>query len=339
MEDTSAVFLLDQMLSDALKQECTDIHIHSTPDNLAVQFRIQGRLVPYLQSEQNPRAMVRRIKALAKMDIAEHRIPQNGAFQTKITNQTVSVRVATLPTATGESAVLRMLPQYRLHLSLLELGMLPQQEEAVRGLLQGTPGLILVAGPTGAGKTTTMYTLMRMVSERGDSVVSVEDPVEIPSNDFSQLEVREDKGISFATGLKALLRQDPDALMVGEIRDAQTAKIVLQAALTGHLVFSTTHATDFVGAFARLTEFGVPRAMLAEVFRGVIIQRLPNGAYAKRGPGTLLSQMTPAVFEVYPIGDDVYELLLSDLPWPRVRQKLRTILPAVSEVRTLRKGG
>ncbi|MCL6548766.1 MAG: Flp pilus assembly complex ATPase component TadA [Alicyclobacillus sp.] len=258
MEELSAAVLLGRILDDALARGSSDVHLHADRNHLTVHLRVSGRIEPYLRVPDLGPPVIRRIKALAKMDVAESRIPQDGSFRWHTDAADCDVRAAVIPTVAGETAVLRLLSRYREPVSFTDLGMTDSQAERMNAILQNTSGLILTAGPTGSGKTTTLYAMMVQLSRWGRHVVSIEDPVEMPLPDCQQVEVRERIGVTFDAGLRALLRHDPDVIKVGEIRDEQTARVALRAGMTGHLVLSTTHARDAAGAVARLLEFGVP---------------------------------------------------------------------------------
>ncbi|WP_067932984.1 GspE/PulE family protein [Alicyclobacillus kakegawensis] len=285
MEEASAVFLCQQILDGALEQGCTDVHVSVSGGRLEVKFRLDGLLVPYLASESpvGP-ALVRRIKALANMDVAESRLPQDGAFHWE-GKETCDVRVSTLPLIHGECMVLRLLAGTDRY-DFRQLGMDELQVRQLSHMLNGAGGLMVVAGPTGSGKTTTLYAIMRWLAERGRHVVSLEDPVERPIPELHQFQIREKIGFTFASALKAVLRQDPDAIAIGEVRDEETARVMLRAALTGHLVLATAHAADLIGVAERLSEFGLARSLIADVLIGAVVQTwLDEVCYRCQGRG------------------------------------------------------
>lgn len=280
MEELSAVILLQRILDDAVARGASDVHLHFTDEALQVQFRIGGHVVSFVQVPDPFGTVIRRIKALGRMDVAEARIPQDGAFQwvtessDGLPGRRCDVRVAVVPTVGGETAVLRLFERGGAAPSLADLGVAPAQLAQLRALLMRDAGMILVAGPTGSGKTTTLYAMLQELSRWGRRVVSIEDPVEMQMPGWQQMEVREHIGVTFDASLRAVLRQDPDAIMIGEIRDEQTARAALRAAMTGHLVLSTTHARDLIGAAARLVDLGLPRELLGEVLCAVVAQEL-----------------------------------------------------------------
>jgi general secretion pathway protein E len=326
VEDLSTAVLLGQFLDDALLAGASDVHLHAGQNHFTVQFRVSGALQKYMSMQQNGDSIVRRIKALAHMDVTEARIPQDGAFHWESDTNACDVRVASLPTVSGEAVVLRLLIKAKGPLSFTDLGMTEAQAKLVLNLLKDSTGLILVSGPTGAGKTTTLYAMMAQLARFGRHVVSIEDPVEMAIAECRQMEVRERIGVTFDAGLRSLLRQDPDAIMIGEIRDEQTARVAVRAAMTGRLVLSTTHAKDVVGAAARLVEFGLSRSLVGDVLAAVLNQHLfpmlcvdCKGAECKmcQGSGYLTSRT--AEFDVYPMTTALSGLIASDLSWSDVR--------------------
>lgn len=281
VEELSAVVLLQRILDDALLRSASDVHLRHAAGLLQVAFRVDGQVEPFLTVPDPAGTVIRRVKALGRMDVSESRLPQDGAFSWHLpaTDDApecrCDVRAAVVPMLGGEAAVLRLLAHSGdLRQSLLEIGMTELQRDRILHMLSRPAGLILVAGATGSGKTTTLYAMLQELVGMGRRVVSIEDPVEIPMSTWQQMEVRERIGVTFDVGLRALLRQDPDAIMIGEIRDDQTARVAVRAALTGHIVLSTTHARDTVGAAVRLVDFGVARELLCEVLLGVVVQDL-----------------------------------------------------------------
>lgn len=333
MEDSAAVFLLDQILSDAVMQKATDIHLTQNGNVISVSFRIGGRLLPYVSTEAAG-PLLRRIKALSGMDVTVRFQPQDGAFEWSNEGlETLGLRVSASPTATGESVVLRLLGQ-QAGVGLRAIGMSIEQAQSIEQLLEHSSGLLLVAGPTGTGKTTTLYEMMRYVAARGRAVVSIEDPVEMPIGFSRQLEVRETQGMTFERALRAAMRQDPDVLMIGEIRDGDTARTVMHAALSGHLVLSTTHATDVIGASARLVEYGLPRSLVGDVLLAVVVQSFHRracsnclGAGCSRCRVQEEVQDNPFGFEVTHMTAQTRALLSSELPWQEVRTRCNGLLP------------
>lgn len=332
MEDLSTVLLFHNIFADALRAGCSDIHLYPTKDGqVVVQFRVAGRLSLYARLEELGLDLVRRIKALSRMDVAESRLPQDGSFQwaSETLSASCDVRVATLPTIYGEAMVLRLLSANHRCLTFSTLGLSESQSQTLVTLLRNGAGMVLVAGPTGSGKTTTLYTMMLQLASWGKKVVSIEDPVEMALSDCHQVEVRERTGVTFEVGLKALLRQDPDVIMVGEIRDELTAKTVLRASLTGHLVLSTTHANDIVGAAARIVDLGASRSIVGDVLRGVVIQHRKTGvpstgiAERRNALSNGVCHETIPAFQVQTMTEHLSRLLSSDLSWHEVRTQLR----------------
>lgn len=329
MVEISASILLERILHDALERKSTDIHLQVANHNLQVEFRIGGRLFPYVSVPGHGESISRRVKALCKMDVNESRLPQDGSFRYESEAYVSDVRVASLPTISGESVVLRLLPLKPADVSFASLGMLPDDTTKLLRLLKSDHGLVLVAGPTGAGKTTTMYAMMTQLARWGRRVLSIEDPVEARLRECQQMEVREQYGLSFDGGLKALLRQDPDVIMVGEIRDDITAHVVFRAAVSGHLVLSTTHATDLVGVASRLVDFGLSRSLMTDVLRGVIIQhRIASPCHDCLGHGCVTCNGTGEAaeyhprFGVYEFSPEIVGILASDASWTEIRNQL-----------------
>lgn len=269
------VQVVNAMLAEALRERASDVHVESVPAGLRVRFRLDGVLRD-VQTLARPfqAAVLSRIKVLAGLDIAERRLPQDGRARVRVAERDVDVRVSTLPALHGESIVLRLLDQGGAQRSLPELGIAADTRERLAALLQRSSGLVLVTGPTGSGKTTTLYAALAMRSAPGVKVVTVEDPVEYRLDGITQLPVNTKAGFGFANALRAILRHDPDVILVGEMRDTETADIAVQAALTGHLVLSTLHTTDAVSAVARLSDMGVAPYLVAATLQGVLAQRL-----------------------------------------------------------------
>ncbi len=273
--DSHIVAAVEYLLHYALDQRASDIHIEPRREQSLVRMRIDGVLHSVHTLPKGVHgAIVSRIKTLARLDIAEKRRPQDGRIKTSRGDQEIELRVSTVSTAFGEKLVLRVFdPEAVLH-GLAELGMFEAQLPIVEGFLSRPNGLLLVTGPTGSGKTSTLYAALRVVARPEVNVVTIEDPIELVVDAFNQVAVQPKIGIDFAEALRHILRQDPDVIMVGEVRDAETAAITLQAALTGHLVLATLHTNDAAGAISRLLELGVDPFILASTLVGVIAQRL-----------------------------------------------------------------
>lgn len=271
------VQVVNALLAEAVRTGASDIHLESVASGLRVRMRLDGVLREIQQLGQPFRAaVISRIKVLAGLDIAERRLPQDGRTRVRAGDRDMDVRVSTLPALHGESVVLRLLDGggSGAMRTLAELGIAPDVYEGLTRMLARSSGLVLVTGPTGSGKTTTLYAALAERSTSGVKVVTVEDPVEYRLDGVVQLPVNPKAGFGFPTALRAILRHDPDVILVGEMRDVETAEIAVQAALTGHLVLSTLHTTDATGALARLTEMGVPAYLLAATLQGVLAQRL-----------------------------------------------------------------
>lgn len=274
-QEAPVVRLVNQLLTDAMHMRASDIHIEPFPDHLRVRYRVHGRLREIASPPvRYAAAIVSRIKILARLDIAERRLPQDGRARLELDGRRVDLRVATAPTVHGESLVVRLLESDRRGVGLDELGLAPEVEARLRGILRSPHGMLLVTGPTGSGKTTTLYAALRSLDRDTLKVVSVEDPVEYQIEGVTQIHVRPDIGLDFARVLRSVVRHDPDVVMVGETRDPETADIAVHAALTGHLLLSTLHTNSAAGAVARLLDMGVEPYLLASVLRAVIGQRL-----------------------------------------------------------------
>lgn len=275
VEGSPVINLVNYLVLQAVRKQASDIHIEPGRKFATVRYRLDGQLVEVLRPRRDiyP-AIVSRIKVMAKMDIAEHRQPQDGRFQVVADGKEVDLRVSTLPTVLGEKVVMRVLDKGRLTFNLDELGMPQDVLVVVKDLLRKPYGLVLVTGPTGSGKTTTLYSALELIKSVHRNIVTVEDPVEYQIELVNQVQIETTRGVSFAAALRSILRQDPDVIMVGEIRDPETAQVAVQAALTGHLVLSTLHTNDSAGAVLRLMDMGVESYKLAAALVGVVAQRL-----------------------------------------------------------------
>jgi general secretion pathway protein E len=274
-DDAPIIRLINALLTGAIKENASDIHIESFENRLMVRFSVDGVLREALQP---PRALgpllVSRVKVMAHLDIAEKRLPQDGRISLRVAGRPVDVRVSTLPTGHGERVVMRLLDKREGRLDLRHLGMERHSESRLMRLIQRPHGILLVTGPTGSGKTTTLYAGLTLLNDRKRNIMTVEDPIEYYLDGVSQTQVNAKVEMTFARGLRAILRQDPDVVMVGEIRDLETAEIAVQASLTGHLVLSTLHTNSAVGAIARLRDMGVEPFLLSSSLIGVLAQRL-----------------------------------------------------------------
>ncbi len=278
VEEAPVIKMVAVILRQAVDGKASDIHIEPGKEKLRVRYRMDGILYSSLLLPLKilP-AIVARIKILSNLKIDEVRIPQDGRFSTKVADKNIDFRVATFPTSLGEKVVLRVLDSGGVASSLKDLGLRDRNYEVVKAATKRPNGMILVTGPTGSGKTTTLYTILQLLNKEGVNIVTLEDPVEYFMEGINQSQVRPDIGYSFATGLRQILRQDPDIIMVGEIRDDETANLAIHAALTGHLVLSTLHTTNAAGVVPRLADMGVELFLLSATLSVVISQRLARG--------------------------------------------------------------
>lgn len=274
-DDAPVIRLINGLIAEAARRNASDIHIEPGERNLAVRMRVDGLLHDTLSLAPRLAApIVSRIKVMARLDITERRLPQDGRMSLAIGGKALDVRVSTLPGRHGERAVLRILDHEREHLTIAALGMPASTRRVFEAALVEPNGIILVSGPTGSGKTTTLYAGLGALNDRSRNILTIEDPVEYALDGVGQTQVNTKVGMTFAAGLRAILRQDPDIVMVGEIRDAETAQIAVQASLTGHLVLSTIHTNSAVATTTRLRDMGVESFMLASSLKAVIAQRL-----------------------------------------------------------------
>lgn len=274
-DDAPIIKLINAVLTEAIKISASDIHIEAFENRMRIRFRVDGVLREILQPPKNIAPLViSRIKVMAKLDIAEKRLPQDGRISLKVAGRSVDVRVSTLPSGHGERIVLRLLDKQAGRLDLQHLGMSENDRDRLRDLLHHPHGIILVTGPTGSGKTTTLYAGLTQLNDKSRNILTVEDPIEYYLDGIGQTQVNNKVEMTFAKGLRAILRQDPDVVMIGEIRDLETASIAVQASLTGHLVLSTLHTNTAIGAVTRLRDMGVEPFLLASSLIGVLAQRL-----------------------------------------------------------------
>src|SRR3989449_1274388 len=276
-EDASIIRFVNQVLRDAIDLRASDIHLEPFEDELRIRYRIDGVLqdvpVPGQIKRFQP-AIVSRVKILSHLNIAEKRLPQDGRIKIRIDESEVDIRVSVIPMLHGEAVVMRLLRQNATLRGMVELGMETRELESFRRVLQMPHGIILVTGPTGSGKTSTLYTALNEINDSDRKIITIEDPVEYQLRGVNQIQVSEKAGLTFARGLRSILRHDPDVILIGEIRDAETAQIAVQASLTGHLVFSTLHTNDAPGALTRLVDMGVEPYLVASSLEAVLAQRL-----------------------------------------------------------------
>ena len=273
--EAPVIKLVNHIIAEAIEKRASDIHLEPFSDDLILRYRIDGILHAF---EAPPKrlyaAISTRIKIMAKLDISERRLPQDGRIKLKIMGKDIDMRVSTLPTIYGESVVMRILDRGNLTLDLKHLGFPKKELEQLEGLIKKPYGKLLVTGPTGSGKTTTLYGALDKINTPDKKIITIEDPVEYQMHGVNQIHVKPQIGLTFASGLRSIVRQDPDVIMVGEIRDAETAEISIQAALTGHLVFSTIHTNDAAGAITRLLDMGIENFLISSSVLGILAQRL-----------------------------------------------------------------
>ena len=313
--EAPVIRLINAILSEAIKDGASDIHIEPYEENLAIRFRVDG----ILKEKLNPNSRIApllnaRIKVMSNLDIAERRVPQDGRMSLKLGEKWIDIRVSTLPSSFGERLVLRLLDKADASLDLRELGMTDEMTKDYLDQLKSTSGIILVTGPTGSGKTTTLYSGLNYLNDQTRNILTVEDPIEYALEGIGQTQVNNKVGLSFAKGLRAILRQDPDVVMVGEIRDKETAETAIQASLTGHLVLSTIHTNDAVGAITRLVDMGVEPYLLASSVKMVIAQRLVRKIDdEKKLSGRI------GIFEMIKIDNDIKKLINENIDEDSIR--------------------
>jgi general secretion pathway protein E len=306
--DSPVIRLINAILSEAIKDGASDIHIEPYEENLIIRFRTDGLLKEKIRPSSRIAPLLNaRIKIMSNLDIAERRIPQDGRMSLKLGERWVDIRVSTLPSSYGERIVLRLLDKADSSLDLKELGMTDSLLGNYKNELKNNSGIILVTGPTGSGKTTTLYSGLNFLNDQTRNILTVEDPIEYAIEGVGQTQVNNRVGLTFEKGLRAILRQDPDVVMVGEIRDKETADIAIQASLTGHLVLSTIHTNDSVGAITRLIDMGVESYLVASSLRMVIAQRLVRkiDTTSKELSGRI------GIFESILINDEIKEQILN----------------------------
>lgn len=274
-DDSPVIRLINALLLQAVKDGASDVHVETQEKRLIVRFRVDGVLRDIVEPKRAlAPLLVSRIKVMARLDIAEKRVPQDGRVTLRIGGYDIDVRVSTIPTQHGERVVMRLLDRGSAGLEIATLGMSDQDRDAFLKLLDRPHGILLVTGPTGSGKTTTLYTALTHLNDRKRNIMTVEDPIEYELAGIGQTQVNTKTGMSFARGLRAILRQDPDVIMVGEIRDQETAEVAVRSSMTGHFVLSTLHTNSAIGSVTRLIDMGVERYLLAPMVVGLIAQRL-----------------------------------------------------------------
>jgi type IV pilus assembly protein PilB len=325
-EEPPVIRLVNMMVMQAVRAGTSDIHIEPEEEKLKIRFRVDG----VLREESAPpkhlqSAIISRLKVLASLDIAERRKPQDGRFQMKTENRQIDIRVSCIPTIYGENVVMRLLDTSNVILNLGQLGISKQNLEKYQEILHRPHGIILVTGPTGSGKTTTLYASLNTLNSIQKNIVTIEDPVEYRLAGVRQIQINPEVGLTFANGLRSILRQDPDIIMVGEIRDKETAEIAIQSALTGHLVFATLHTNDAPSSIARLMDMGIEPFLIASSLIGVIAQRLVRVLCQEcKGKGCQTCSQSG-----YKGRSGIYELMILDDP---IRQ-LITKKASAAEIR------
>ncbi|WYD79575.1 MAG: type II secretion system ATPase GspE [Candidatus Electrothrix gigas] len=278
LDDTSdapVIKLVNLILSQAVRDGASDIHVEPYKDRVKIRKRVDGILYDMLTPQKHVQAkLISRIKIMAKMDIAEKRLPQDGRIEIRIADKNIDLRVSSLPTAFGERIVMRLLDKSNVLLSLEQLGMSSRDLDLLMKLIKAPHGIVLVTGPTGSGKTTSLYSALSVLNQPDVNIITVEDPIEYQINGISQVQVNAKIDLTFANGLRTIVRQDPDIILVGEIRDIETADMAIQAALTGHLVFSTLHTNDAASAVTRLIDMGVEPFLVSSSVNAIMAQRL-----------------------------------------------------------------
>ena len=275
ISDAPIIKLVNHILSQSIKARSSDIHIEPFQDSFKIRYRVDGILYDLLSPPKwiQP-ALISRIKVMAKMNIAEKRLPQDGRFSAKVGNQDIDVRVSTIPASFGERVVLRLLNKTSSLIKLADLGLAADKLDLIESLVKSPNGIILVTGPTGSGKTTTLYAILSSINTPAINIITIEDPIEYQIQGISQIQVNPKINLTFARGLRSIVRQDPDVILVGEIRDQETAEIAVQSALTGHLVFSTLHTNDSASTITRLVDIGVEPFLISSSVLAVVAQRL-----------------------------------------------------------------
>lgn len=273
--DAPIIKLVNHIVSQSVKAQASDIHIEAYQDSFKIRYRVDGILYDFLTPPKRIQpALVSRIKVMADMNIAEKRLPQDGRLQVRLGDQEIDIRVSSIPITAGERLVLRLLNKSSAILKLQELGLPTDKFDLFHRLIRYSNGIILVTGPTGSGKTTTLYGALSTINKPDINIITIEDPVEYQINGINQIQVNQKIGLTFARGLRSIVRQDPDVILIGEIRDQETAEIAVQSALTGHLVFSTLHTNDSASAITRLVDIGVEPFLISSSVIAVVAQRL-----------------------------------------------------------------
>jgi general secretion pathway protein E len=340
------ISFVNELFQEAIVNRASDIHLEPGAERFLIRQRIDGFLVETASLPMDvAKSVISRLKLMGQVDIGERRIPQDGAMTVQVGERMLEIRLATLPLLYGEKIVLRLLPGELAASDLVQLGMETNEAARAKQLLKKT-GLLVVTGPTGAGKTTTLYTLLNLLDHRKRNIVTLEDPIELQLAGVNQVQVHPKIGFSFAKGLRAILRQDPDVIMIGEIRDQETAEIAVEAALTGHLVLTSLHTTDGASVITRLIDMGIPAYLVASSLSGVIAQRLVRlRCSACNGLGCSTCRMSgyfkrSGVFEVLTMDEDIQPLIVTQPTVSQLRhyfqtRGVRTMAEAMSDKQRL----
>ncbi len=306
-EDAPVVRLINALLQEAIKEGASDIHIETQERALKVRFRIDGILRDMVEPKRAlAPLLVSRIKVMARLDIAEKRLPQDGRVSLRVGGHEVDVRVSTIPSQYGERVVMRLLDRSATRLGLDRLGMSPRDSATFATLLARPDGMLLVTGPTGSGKTTSLYAALDHLNDKTRNIMTVEDPIEYSVDGIGQIQVNARTDLTFARGLRAILRQDPDVIMVGEVRDRETAQVAVESAMTGHFVLSTLHTNTAIGAVSRLLDMGVERFLLAPMLVGVVAQRLVRRLCTECRVPDKASETDAALIDGLAVGDALW---------------------------------
>jgi type II secretory ATPase GspE/PulE/Tfp pilus assembly ATPase PilB-like protein len=349
VQDASVIKLVNQILTEAIVSRATDIHIEVFRDRVEVRYRIDGILYKMRFPEEIKylhQAIIARIKIMSSLNIVERRLPQDGRAIVKLNDRQVDLRISIIPVAYGENVVIRILP-VQLLFNLDDLGFLPQDLAALQKLISQPHGIIFLTGPTGSGKTTTLYACLSRLNRESRKIITIEDPVEYELNGVMQIQVKPEIGLTFANALRSILRHDPDIMMVGEVRDLETAELAIRTALTGHLVFSTLHTNDSCSGATRLIDIGIEPYLVASSVNAFISQRLVRmicpdckekrrdqselpeafrGMTVYQGRGCDMCKkigyrgMT-AIYEILPVGDELKEMIVAKAPLTEMRKK------------------
>ncbi|MBB5218180.1 MAG: type II/IV secretion system protein [Treponema sp.] len=312
--DAPAVNLVNSICIEGIKKGASDIHVESFENSASVRYRMNGLLEKSFDIKKEIFAKISsRIKLMSGMNILEHRLPQDGRMSVNVDSRTTDIRVSSIPSSDGESIVMRILSRNSTLNNIEELGFLNTQINDIKNMLKIPHGLILVTGPTGSGKTTTLHSMLKEITDEKIKIISIEDPVEYKIKGVNQIQVNEEIGLTFSSILRRVLRQDPDVIMVGEIRDSETASLAVRAALTGHLVLSTIHTNDAVSAIDRLKNMGIPPYMIASVLKGAISQRLV----------TTIKNTRTIIAEEFLVDEAMSDLIMKDPPKTELKNFLK----------------